>query len=296
MVASVTAAIIAASASVVVSVVSSICGWYRLDSQSRLTAELSRESHVFEQRLLAQTKAEEEKRTAQALVNRARRPLLNSAIELLSRISNIQHGSFFYYLGVPERKELALQSTLYLLGKYWCLSNKLYNEVDLVSSDDHDLQSEPEIISNQLYKIAGSFSTDRSGSLMMWRLEQQAVGELMLGDDERCIGLDAFIKKYKSELDLGLGSWLKNFAVDLEKLGTSRQEKGCERLTKVGESLSILILQLARHYSRGILNQYTLKTIHSYGKNLNEGDNTTRVIGKVATVTRSSGEHKLNYL
>lgn len=267
---SVLAAIIAASASVVVSVGSSICGWYMLDKQSRLTAEISRESKVLEQRLLAQTKAEEEKRTAQALVNRARRPLLNSAIELQGRISNIQHHNFFVYLGVPERKELAIESTLYVLGKYWCLSNKLYNEVDLVSGDDHDLQPEPEIISNQLYEIAGSFSDDRSGSLMMWRLEQQAVGELMLGDDERCIGFDAFIKKYKSELDLGLGKWLENFAVELEELGTSSQEEGCERLTKVGESLSVLILQLARHYPPGILSQYALNAIRLYGNNLNE--------------------------
>ncbi len=62
------------------------------------------------------------------------------------------------------------------------------DEEAFVVFDDNDLQSEPEIISNQLYKISRSCSTDRSrSSFMMWRLEQQAAGELMLGDVEVCI-------------------------------------------------------------------------------------------------------------
>ena len=290
----ITAAIIAASASIIVSIGSTIFNRFGLNSQAELTARLDRETKIIDQRLIAKEKAEEEKKTAQALVNKARRPILKSAIDLLSRIHNIQHRSFFWYLSVPERKELALLSTAYEFARFWCLSNTLYNEVDLLGSDDYDdPTSEPEIISNLLDAISRQCSTDRFDRyLMMWGLEQRAVGDLMLDDEGECIGLDAFIEKYNSNSDLGLGKWLKNFVADLEKLGTNGDGKGSERLTEVGKALSILILQLARSnlQSQRMLTQYILRMMHSYHSDVPGDGGKKRIFGNVATITKTMDE------
>jgi len=227
-----------------------------IHQQEEMTLETKRKTITLDQKLTAQAKIEEQKRKAQASVDKARRPLLISAMQLLAKIHNIQHSSFFSYLRDDKRKEIAMQSTLYDFSQYWCLSNKLHLEVDLLHFDnDNDTpDSDSQRIDAKLNDVTRMCSTDRdTNNLMMWKIEQRAVGELMLDDKGEPLGFCAFTKEYMTGNDWGLKKCLKNFESDLEELETTtsdtiRKETN-GRLTELGKKLSELVRLLDKDNS-----------------------------------------------
>jgi len=212
----------------------------------------------------------EQKRTAQAAVDKARRPLLISAMRLLSRIHHIQHSEFFGYLKDSERKERAMQSTLYDFSKYWCLSNKLHLEVDLLHSD---IDSDSKRISTKLNEVTRMCSTDtETKHLMIWTNEQCAVGELMLDDKGEPLGFVAFTQEYTTGKDCGLKKWLKNFEADLKKLGAANESETIyketnARLTKIGKSLAELVYLLDKDKNNSTLTERQKEKMKEYENN-----------------------------
>jgi len=260
-----------------------IFGVWKINEQEEMTQETKRKTMELDQKLTAQAKTEEQKKTAQDSVHKARRALLISAMRLLAEIHNIQHRDFFDYLRDDERKEIAMQSTLYDFSKYWCLSNKLYLEVDLLHSNNDILGSDSQRISTKLNEVTRACATDSlSKNLMIWTNEQRAVGELMLDDTGQPLGFCAFTKEYTTGKDWGLKKWLKKFEADLWKLENStsllRAKKETvasetirkeinTRLTKLGNSLSGLLHLLDKDNS--ILEEWQKDMVKKYENNEN---------------------------
>jgi len=265
---SITIAIIAGSATVVVNIILIFCGWIKLREQLQFTQDTNKQ--IFDQQEQAKkekfdqkeyAKKKEQEKTAQALVDKARRPLLNSAMELLSTIDKILRKDYLDYSpDNKKRKDLAIQSTLYDFSTYWHLSYKLYDKVDLLLSSDDIPKEGSKLISGQLIAVSKICSKcELTEKLMMWRPEQRAIGELMQDDKGEPIGFLAFVKDYvlekdympeNSECTYGLSHWLEEFAADLAE---QLDEKTKKKLKMLGKALSGLIIQLDKDNVRTVI-------------------------------------------
>lgn len=241
----ISAALIAAIASLVVAIMAWVSGTRRArvahEEQQELAkkqGELASQLEDHKDALARQIRLEERALTAEAELDRVRQPLLAAAIDLAHRINNIRVDWFHDYLSSPEpmRREVAMKGTLYRFARYWFVVESLYDRADLGK-----LLAEPSTrpVAATLRQIGQTFASDQhdGGRLMVWREEQRAIAELTRAPDEPAgsIGFASFFAQY----DEKFASWFAFFSRDLPNADTS------ERLRLVQQLLGELIEQLA---------------------------------------------------
>lgn len=196
------------------------------DSQAALQVRLAEQQHASQLELARlrdeldrYAKHEERLLNAAQELDRHREPLLLAALDLAHRINNIRSNYYLdtYLHADGHRARMALLSTLYRFGRYWCVQENLYNTVNLLRFDRDESTRD---VSNALREVGRIFASDDydSGQLMVWREEQRAVAELMLRDDGTpSIGFATFSRDYDGKF----AAWLSGFAQELERVGAT---------------------------------------------------------------------------
>lgn len=148
-------------------------------------------------------------------------PLLAAADELGRRLNNIRNDNFFAYLGDNHKRELALSSTLFRFAQYFAWVEIVYGFSDRLrfASDQATVA-----VSRAIGDIAWTLAADEfdrkdpnnftTSSLMLWREEQRAIGEMMRQDgvEAGCISFARFATTYEDRFS----RWFTKFAADLE--------------------------------------------------------------------------------
>lgn len=239
------AALVAALASLAVAILAWLSGRRQAQESNevqqelvRKQADLTRELEDYKGELARQVRVEERALTAKAELDRVREPLLLAAVDLAHRIDNIRNNSFLAYLpsSEPSRRDVAVRGTLYRFARYWCVVESLYDRADLGKLlTDTDTQP----VAATLRDIGRTFASDRydSAKLMVWREEQRAIAELMRGTDGHAgyIGFATFFDRYEQTF----ATWFEFISRDLPTAATS------ERLRLVQRQLGELVAQLA---------------------------------------------------
>lgn len=183
------------------------------------------------------------------VISRYRDPLLGSAFELQSRIYNIVRGGFAGYLHSVDSAEhsYAVNSTLFVIAQYMAWAEALRRGVQFL--DLGDVERNRELV-NRLEAIRSAFSTDTrfTGSFRIFRVEQRAIGEIMLDESGmarqsseilwQCIGYAAFCSKL--DRDQSFASWFARLDRDVRALAKDRGSD-FTRLSGLQNSLMDLI-------------------------------------------------------
>lgn len=192
-------------------------------------------------------KLEERKAADKVELDLIREPLINAALDLADRIDNMRRRRFLgtYLTGrVDHRSEIARTSTLYRFAKYWCIVQRLYDNVTL-----HRLLQEDGLgpVGDMLSEIAHTFASDRydDGRFMVWRDEQRAIAEKMRTDEtaEGCIGYATFAERY----DDTFAQWFASFDQDLASFDQDLNEETAiksGRLQTLQQNLAALVHRL----------------------------------------------------
>jgi hypothetical protein len=167
-----------------------------------------------------QTK-QQQRLAARERLDRYRAPLLAAVDDLGRRVNNIRNDGFLAYLGVEARRDTALLSTLFRFAQYLGWVEIIYRHSDRLRFDtDQATKAVAETISDIGWILAADEfdRTDENdfttSTLMLWREEQRAIGELMRpdGDEPSCIGFGTFADKY----ELRFARWFATFASQLK--------------------------------------------------------------------------------
>lgn len=182
------------------------------------------------------------------VIGRYRDPLLSAAFELQTRIYNFVCGTFAGYLRSDDsaEKSYAVNSTLFVVAQYLAWAEALRRGVQFL--DLGDVERNRELVS-RLEAIRRTFATDTrfTGPFRIFRVEQRAIGELMLEPSEigqsmdmpwQCVGYATFCSKI--EHDEEFASWFARLDRDIRSLADSR-ESGRARLAALQNSLMDLI-------------------------------------------------------
>lgn len=187
----------------------------------------------------------ERRHAAQEQLDRYREPLLAAARELENRIDNIRNRAFFAYLTTPDthRAHVALLSTSYRFARYWGVVEALQRSVNTLK---FETEAETKAVHQRLRDIGRTFASDGidGQTLMVWREEQRAIGELMHAADPydagvRIIGFSAFVEQHPTR-----------FAEWLSSLETALQTPGIEKSPRLAE-LQLLLGKLSQELERG---------------------------------------------
>jgi hypothetical protein len=167
-----------------------------------------------------------------------------AAADLGGRVNNIRNQAFFVYMGVGERREIALLSTLFRFGQYFTWV-EIYREY-LRLNPGREIGA----VSDTLAWITATFASDamdisgdpRTSRLMLWREEQLAIAHLMRrdGDVPSCVDFGVFVDKYESRYS----KWFKAFQNDLEEMLSHQGIDSSERLGKLQALLAKLVREL----------------------------------------------------
>lgn len=204
--------------------------------QSDSDLELEKLRHQFDRddRALARTLELEDRLEAH------REPLIEVVEELRRRISNIREGAFLAtYLESDEtgRHDLALLGTEYRFGAYWATVAGLRAGLSAWELDRYQSTAD---VTRALVDVERAFSDDGNPELMVWREEQRAIGELLLGADARHpIGFAEFAARYETDL----GRWFASIRSDLERADVADGA----RLPELDGRLAALQLVLVGH-------------------------------------------------
>src|SRR5215212_4374863 len=124
---------------------------------------------------------------APLVLDRYRRPLLASAVELKRRIGNIQTGEFLSHLDSGGRRsEIALSSTLHRIASYLGWREELARQLThLQYANDDQTKEVMRLLENvsTTWSSSGIDNVDGTPRLMLWKDEQRAIGGLMRGSD-----------------------------------------------------------------------------------------------------------------
>ena len=152
------------------------------------------------------------RREAAALVRRYRDPLLHAAYELQSRVWNIVDRGFLTAYGGPGGYgEL---STLWVFGQYFGWAERLRRDVQFL---DLGTQRANRELAKRLAAIRFALASDTQVDdprFMVFRAEQRAIGEVMIGADGTVLGFAAFSRAYGG--DPVFAGWFAKLAHDLE--------------------------------------------------------------------------------
>lgn len=191
------------------------------------------------------SKRAERQLAAREKLDRYRAPLLAAADDLGRCLHNIRNESFLAYLDLDDRRIPALQTTLFRLAQYLGWTEIVYGYSDRLRFERHEATKTVAMKIGEVGRILATDTLDRAdeedfrtSSLMLWRDEQRAIGELMRqdGDEPRCMGFASFVKNY----DESFSRWFATFARDLEGGGV----EGSARLENLHTSLADLVLAL----------------------------------------------------
>jgi hypothetical protein len=213
------AALVAATASLVVAIVNAVTGQRRETRIKKLEQE-------FE---------------AEKVLNRYRGPLVSAAADLQERLDNIINPDrqFLAAYGRKRspRREDAVRSTLYRVAQYFCWTEILRRDIQFLNFR----RPEQRRAVTELFKDVGdTFGDDRYGTVfMVWFEEQRAIGERMIerdGETSTCVGYATFVENY----DRVYARWLRRFEEGL----THETASTSKRLVLLREKLRSLVEQL----------------------------------------------------
>lgn len=172
--AEVTSAIIAAG----VSVVGGIASFY-----AQLTFRKRQYLHEERQSIA------ERSREADTVRSRYRDPLLASAYALQSRIFNIVERRLFEQPAETtvrtNGKSYATESTLYTIGEFLCWKEILRREIQFLDLGDDNETKRLNICFEGVMEILAQNDTSLGKAFCLFRMEQRAIGELMIETVDR---------------------------------------------------------------------------------------------------------------
>jgi hypothetical protein len=181
---------------------------------------------------------EERQLEAKAELSRHRKPLLEAAQDLGARIDNVQHNEFDLYFLTPDRRDVAIKSTLYRFARYFATLEILRSQLTFL---EFESAGETKAVAARIVAVESALTSDSYRKFMLWREEQRAIGEAMLAHDEggavRCIGFAAFVTEFEHRV----ATWLSGFQAELEEPGAARESR---RLASVQKHLQQLVRQL----------------------------------------------------
>lgn len=221
------------------------------DELEKRRAQLQRENDEFQARLHDELQRHRDQAGKAArleeVMNRYRDPLLSAAFELQSRIFNFVLGGFDIYLNSADKDDesYAVNSTLFVIAQYFAWTEALRLGVQFLDLGDVKRSRD---LADYLENIRAAFSSDRSqhGPLRVFRMEQRAIGELMLEPSPaaqsneapwQCIGYATFCSRIQE--DQTFASWFAR--LDQEVRGLAARELGRGRLSALQNYLMDLI-------------------------------------------------------
>lgn len=236
--------------SAVVALVSIVLSARNTRSNTKLQAKLQAEQ---EQR---REKASTESRLRE-LVSRYQNPLLSSAFELQSRLSNILIGNFDVYIHSDDHQIYAVDSTLFVIAQYLGWAEALREGIQFLDLGD---AKRNQGLAEHLETIRHTLATDREFTtpcFRIFRVDQRAIGELMLEnakpDDQsadirwHCMGYASFCSKRKDNDDFN--SWFAQLDYDVRQLA-SNSDPARPRLVALQNNLVDLIHYLDEEHVR----------------------------------------------
>ena len=174
-----------------------------------------------------------------------REPILAASYELQARLHNILCNQFIetYILDdTVDRRESAIQSTLYVFGQYFAWREIIRREVQYLRFSRDQTTRE---ISRLFRDIGEAFLADGYGSqLMIWRVEQRGIGERMIevtNGRMACVGYASFLEQAPS-----MSEWLGPIERNLEVL----DDGGRSRLRDIQHLLLDLVTRLDEGQTR----------------------------------------------
>lgn len=205
-------------------------------------------------RLKLEEKDEERRFSAGEELRRLRDPLLEAANDLGHRVHNIRAEDFLDYLDVGSgRRDLAIQSTLYRLAKYFRTVEALYEGGNPLR---FERARDTRAVAGTLADIGRTCASDKydrtngfaSSRFMIWREEQRAMGDSVRisGDAD---AVYAGFTEFVTRLEQGADKWFAKMVDDLE----NGDVKGSRRFALLQGHLATLVrgLDQEHRYARG---------------------------------------------
>jgi hypothetical protein len=180
---------------------------------------------LFGQRWLGDRQQRHE---AEAILARYRDPLASAAYDLQSRLYNILQMNFlgvYYKDNRNGKRDLAAESTLYVVGQYFAWSEILRRELQFL---DFRNRTQTRDVARLQEQIATLFSSDEAGlgpEFMLWRSQQRAIGERMISVEDSapsCIGVATFSEQLRTE---SFQQWFGPLEQDLATLAQTRSTR-----------------------------------------------------------------------
>jgi hypothetical protein len=205
-------------------------------------AKTQRDLAAFNAQLERQGKDAARAVEARVILDRYRKPLLVSAVELRSRIGNIRSNAFLTYLNAQDhRAEIALRSTLYRFAAYLGWREALERQLTYMEYQSNERTGRVVWLLNDVGTQLSTSGLDVVAGrprLMLWKDEQRAIGGLMLNprDAPGVLGFETFVDQF----DEKFARWLSPFAADFQ----SPNAEQSERLEAISRSLGELIKEL----------------------------------------------------
>lgn len=172
----------------------------------------------FQAKIQSENYEKNKKEKAEQLLSFYNEPLLNAAYEFQGRLYNTLNSSFFqnyYRNGDENEKEYSTNNTLFVIAQYFCLSEIIRQEIQLLNLGEitniHELSRLQENITQLLLKESNK------KVLRIFRGEQRAIGEIMINQNiqNRCIGYATFVEKLQ---DYKFNKWFIKIKKDLDTL------------------------------------------------------------------------------
>jgi len=170
-------------------------------------------SHRIEQRRRADEQQRHREDRAEALervLSLYRDPLLRAALDLQSRVYNIEARDFFAYYrdGTESERSYAIDHTLYVFAEYFGWAEILRREIQFLNLGDVERTRE---VRRALDAVSETFLTNEieGASFRIFRGQQRAIGEIMMtpvrsrGDEPgrscETIGFATFVERLGDE-------------------------------------------------------------------------------------------------
>lgn len=178
-----------------------------------------------------------------AILDRYRNPLASATYDLQSRFYNIIRMNFLDTYYIEDRngkRDVAAESTLYVIGQYLAWSEILRRELQFLDFRNRDQTRKVARAQEQIATLFASDDPELGPAFMLWRPEQRAIGERMISSDTNvpsCIGFATFAERRRTE---ALQRWFGQLEQDLEIVAKSSSA----RLRLLQHELVALVLLL----------------------------------------------------
>jgi hypothetical protein len=140
----------------------------------------------------------EARREAEAVLEKYREPLILAAYDLQSRLFNILGKNFlgkYYVQDVDGSRRYAVEHTLYLIGQYFAWTEILRREIQFLEFEEAEETKRVGRLQRRIRDLFASDEEELGRPFMIWRGEQNAIGERMTvadGGQRYCMGYATF--------------------------------------------------------------------------------------------------------